>query len=215
MEDAIRTTAGYWHSTKGDIAITERGALTRQRFRSSYKTGSEPIASLDLLDKLARIAAVLVILQGKVYIFKKCAPRVQAAQGGRLRRYDIVGHRAMAERKSKRVLIGEGAYYHPKASLGSLKHNYRYLFLSAIENRTPEVLKELRYRVWPAYDSMHWRIDPLIPQEEWLYQIHPNLARSWMLDIHPKDWTPRAKRVLTPIKKQLLAWSKQYQVYCD
>src|ERR1700680_731468 len=117
----------------------------------------------------------------------------------------------MRGRKFESVLMGEGAYYHPRASEGSLAHNYRCLFLEAIENRTPEVLTNLRHRVWPQYDSMYWRIVPIMPPDRWLYTIHPQLVWDWIADKKPENWTTRANRVLTLLKRQLFMWSATHQ----
>ncbi|HKW86995.1 MAG TPA: hypothetical protein VJM82_07990, partial [Nitrospiraceae bacterium] len=119
------------------------------------------------------------------------------------------------ERKHKSVLMGDGAYYHPKASVGSLDNNYRYLFLDAIEKRTPDVLKSLRHRIWPTYEAMHWRVVPRLSRDYWLYKLHPELVFHWTLGTKLEGWTPRSRRVLALLKRQLFSWSKKYQVHVD
>ena len=111
--------------------------------------------------------------------------------------------------------MGEGAYYDPQASHGSLKHNHRYRFLAAIQKRTPEVLTALRYRVWPQYDRLYWRVRPCKTLKTWRYTINPDLAISWMAEAEPKNWTPYANRSLKTLKRRLFLWSQNFQVHSE
>jgi hypothetical protein len=121
----------------------------------------------------------------------------------------------MRARKSEVVKMGEGAYYDPKASQGSLDHNYRYLFLDAIERRTPEVLSALRSEVWPEYEKVYWGVSPSHTNDYWMYTLHPTLAWSWLSNTKPPGWTAKAFRALAPLKKSILRWAKNHGILAD
>ena len=121
----------------------------------------------------------------------------------------------MRPRKSEVLKMGEGAYYEPKASKGSLDHNYRYLFLIAIEKRTPEVLSGLRGEVWPKCEAFDWRVSPPQTSNYWMYTLHPAMAWSWLFNTKPPNWTSRDLRALAPMKNSLLLWANKHRILSD
>jgi hypothetical protein len=119
------------------------------------------------------------------------------------------------EPKRKPVLLGDGKYYNPVASRGSLKHNASVAFLQAVENKTPEVLNSLHHDVRPLYESVYWRVSPPQTEEDWLYSLHLGIVAEWFSGGPTADWTPRARAALHRLKKGLFAWASNYSILAE